>query len=128
MPISKDFGNDPCGCESFQNEIQYLKEKLEDCKNQKHEDCKKQKEEANAKIAILQKKLVMVQIAAAVAITVIGKEMVDKITESFSSVKEVQNIMLDGASEKRSGGDDAEAVEKNNDDSSRGGFPSGDKG
>ena len=95
MANTKEFGYVPCDCDALHNELQRMKEGLESCKEQKHEDCKKQKEEANAKIATLQKKLVMMQIAAAVAITVIGKEMVDKITEQFAAVQEVQKTTLE---------------------------------
>ncbi|MEY4542874.1 MAG: hypothetical protein RL411_951 [Bacteroidota bacterium] len=75
--------HEPCECEE-------LKQQLADCKDAKHKDCKEKTEQQSVKIAALEKKIMTLTIVGAVAVTVIGKEMVDKIIDAFNNVTEVQ--------------------------------------
>lgn len=75
--------HEPCECEE-------LKQQLADCKDAKHKDCKEKTEQQSVKIAALEKKIMTLTIVGAVAVTVIGKEMVDKIISAFDNVQQVQ--------------------------------------
>lgn len=76
--------HEPCECEE-------LKQQLADCKDAKHKDCKEKTEQQSVKIAALEKKIMTLTIVGAVAVTVIGKEMVDKIVDAFNNVQQVQD-------------------------------------
>jgi cell division protein FtsL len=75
--------HEPCECEE-------LKQQLADCKDAKHKDCKEKTEQQSVKIAALEKKIMTLTIVGAVAVTVIGKEMADKVIDAFGTVEQVQ--------------------------------------
>lgn len=79
--------HEPCGCEE-------LKQQLADCKDAKQKDCKEKTEQQSVKIAALEKKIMTLTIVGAVAVTVIGKEMVDKIMGAFNDVQKVQEKII----------------------------------
>lgn len=68
--------HEPCECEEL--------------KKQQQNECKEKTQQQALKIQQLEKKLMTLTIVGAVAVTVIGKEMVDKIINAFSNVQEVQ--------------------------------------
>jgi hypothetical protein len=69
--------------------VEYEKQ-LSECKDSKRKECEEKSKEQSAKIAALEKKIMTLTIVGAVAVTVIGKEMTDKIIDSFKNVQEVQ--------------------------------------
>lgn len=113
MATTKDFGNDPCDCESVKNELYEMKSRLDECKEGKHNECKEEKAKAFATISKLEKKLIAFQIIAAIAITVIGKEMADKIYDHFTQATEIVDKIQNPIGEKESGSN----TESNNPDS-----------
>jgi hypothetical protein len=62
----------------------------EDLKRQQQRECKEKTEQQAIKIAALEKKIMMLTIIGVIAMTVIGKEMTDKIINTFSNVQQVQ--------------------------------------
>ena len=68
--------HEPCECEEL--------------KKQQQNECKEKTQQQALKIQQLEKKLMTLTIVGAVAITVIGKEMVDKIMNAFSGVQQIQ--------------------------------------
>lgn len=103
MATTKDFGNDPCDCESVKNELYEMKARLEECKDAKHNECKEEKAKAFATISKLEKKIIAFQIIAAIAITLIGKEMADKIYDHFTQATEIVDRIKPPIGEKESG-------------------------
>ena len=103
--------HEPCGCEE-------LKQQLADCKDAKQKDCKEKTEQQSVKIAALEKKIMTLTIVGAVAVTVIGKEMVEKIIGAFNDVQKVQEKIT-----KNSIGDNNTNDETTDNSSDNGGDP-----
>lgn len=101
----------PCDCLEYQKQ-------LTECKERKHKDCEEKTKEQSTRISILEKKIMTLTIVGAVAVTVIGKEMVDKILVKFNDVQQVQD-KLTGNLEKKENNTDVTTT----DSSSNGGDP-----
>lgn len=113
MATTKDFGNDPCDCESVKNELNEMKSRLDECKEGKHNECKEEKAKAFITISKLEKKITAFQIIAAIAITVIGKELADKIYDHFTQATEIVEKIQNPIGDKENGSN----TESNNFDS-----------
>ena len=79
-------------------------DQISKCKQIHCKDCQQQSEKQNGKIDALEKKLKTMSIIGAVAVTVVGKDLVDKILASFDKVQEVQQKVEDAASPASSSG------------------------
>jgi hypothetical protein len=101
----------PCDCLEYQKQ-------LSECKERKNKDCEEKTKEQSSRISILEKKIMTLTIVGAVAVTVIGKEMVDKIINKFNDVQQVQDKLTGSISKKENNTDD-----KVTDSSSNGGDP-----
>lgn len=64
-------------------------EELADCRKHGLKTCEEENEEKTAKIVELEKKIFRFAILAAVAVTLIGKELMNKIMDSFSQAESV---------------------------------------
>ena len=80
-------------CEDCEKELAKCRETVSKAKEEKLNSCEKEKKQEVEKNKKLQKQLMRWTIGAAIASAVLGKELVDKITEAFSSAeKAVQTI------------------------------------
>ena len=80
-------------CDDCEKELTKCRETVSRAKEEKLNSCEKEKKQEVEKNKKLQKQLMRWTIGAAVASAVLGKEVVDKITEAFSSAeKAVQTI------------------------------------
>jgi hypothetical protein len=80
-------------CEDCEKELAKCRENVSRAKEEKLSSCEKEKKQEIEKNNKLQKQLMRWTIGAAVASAVLGKELVDKITDAFSSAeKAVQSI------------------------------------
>jgi len=77
----------PCDCLDYQDQ-------LTECKQEKHKNCEERSKEQSNKISRLEKKIMTMTIIGAISVTLIGKEMVDKVVASFSFFKQTQNSLL----------------------------------
>lgn len=93
----------PCEC-------QELKEQLENCKERKHKDCEETTKEQSKKIVLLEKKIMTMTIVGVIAITIIGKEMADKVMNAFSTVETIQQRIGDASDLKSSENNDSNAA------------------
>lgn len=101
----------PCDCLEYQKQ-------LSECKERKHKDCEEKTKEQSSRISILEKKIMTLTIVGAVAVTVIGKEMVDKIINKFTEVQQVQDKLVGNITKKENN-----TNESSTDSSSNGGDP-----
>lgn len=95
--------DDLCDCESVKDELNEMKARLEECKESKHNECKEERAKAHLVISKLEKKLVAFQILAAVGITIIGKEMAEKIYDQFTQATNITERIQNPIGEKESG-------------------------
>ena len=80
-------------CDDCEKELAKCRETVSKAKEEKLNSCEKEKKQEVEKNKKLQKQLMRWTIGAAVASAVLGKELVDKITDAFSSAeKAVQTI------------------------------------
>lgn len=77
----------PCDCLDYQDQ-------LTECKQEKYKNCEERSKEQSNKISRLEKKIMTMTIIGAISVTLIGKEMVDKVVASFSFFKQTQNSLL----------------------------------
>ena len=83
-------------CDDCEKELSKCRETASKAKEEKLNSCEKEKKQEVEKNKKLQKQLMRWTIGAAVASAVLGKELVDKITDAFSSAeKAVQTINPD---------------------------------
>jgi hypothetical protein len=92
-----------CNCQEIKN-------KLEECKERKHKDCEEFSKEQSKKIVLLEKKIMTMTIVGVIAITLIGKELTDKIINAFSTVETIQQRIGDASDLKSFKNDDSNAV------------------
>jgi dynactin complex subunit len=92
-----------CDCESVKEELNEMKARLEECKEAKHNECKEERAKAVATISSLENKLTLFKIIAAVAVTVIGKEMAEKIYDRFIQATNIVEQVQNPIGEKESG-------------------------
>ena len=84
-------------CDDCEKELAKCRETVSRAKEEKLNSCEKEKKQEVEKNKKLQKQLMRWTIGAAVASAVLGKELVDKITDAFSSAeKAVQTINPNG--------------------------------
>ena len=103
MAKIKDIGNHPCDCESVKNELDEMKSRLDECKEEKHNQCKEEKAKAFLLISKLEKKLIAFQILAAIAITLMGVELSQKIYDHFTQATEMLEKIQNPIGEKENG-------------------------
>jgi hypothetical protein len=73
-------------------------DQIAQCKQVHCKDCDERAKKQDEKMEKLENKLKVMTIVGAVAVTVVGKDMIDKIMASFSKVQEVQKQIDDAAS------------------------------
>ncbi len=80
-------------------------DQISQCKQIHCKDCREKEEKTNKKVEQLEKKLKVMTIVGAIAATVVGKDIVDKVVASFSDAAEAAGKIQDAA--KSAAGSDA---------------------
>ena len=72
-------------------------DQISQCKQIHCKECREKEKQHNERIELLEKKLKVMTIVGAVAATVVGKEIVDKVLASFDKVQDIQKKVDDAA-------------------------------